>query len=335
MNKRIYLVTGAAGFLGSNITRQLIKKGEKVRGLVLKGDASIRYIPKEVDIVFGDITEEDSLEGFFRDLYNKEVYVIHCASIVTVNANYNKKVYEVNVQGTKNIIKKCLQYKVKRLVYISSTSAIKELPKGEIIREVNTFSKEGIIGFYGQTKAEASQIVMDAVRDYNLDASIVFPTGICGPNDYANGPVSSFIKEYISGKMPAGIEGNFNAVDVRDLAKGCIAAAENGRKGEGYIMSNELVSMAEMFEILSKVSGCKKVKNIIPAFGAKIIGVFGDIKSRITGKTSKMTSFSVYNMLRNNNFDSSKAENELKYKVRPFVETMKDEINWMKEENMI
>lgn len=335
MSEKIYLVTGAAGLLGSNITKKLVERGESVRALVLKGDAAIVHVPNEAEIVLGDITDEESLDRFFTVNGEKEVYVIHCASIVTVNADYNKKVYEVNVNGTKNILRKCAEHDVKKLVYVSSTSAIPELPAGQRIVEVDHYDARGIIGFYGQTKAEASQAVMNAVKEYDLDASIVFPTGICGPNDFANGPVSSFIREYVGGEMPAGIAGYFNAADVRDLAEGCIACAHKGRKGEGYIMGNELVSMREMFGLLSDISGCKRVKTILPVSVGKIMGKLCDIQGKITGKTGRMTSFAVYNLIRNNDFDFTKAQRELGYQVRPFSQTIKDEIDWMRKEGML
>lgn len=333
MKTRIYLLTGAAGLLGSNISRQLIQQGEEVRALVLKGDPASEHIPTDAEIIRGDITVKEDLDRFF-EIDDREIYVIHCASVVTVSGEFNSKVQEVNVEGTKKMLEKAIEKKVKKFVYVSSTSAIPELPKGQIITEVTTFSPKNIIGHYGQTKAEASQLVMDAVEK-GLDASIVFPTGICGPNDFAYGPVSSFVIEYVAGEMKAGIEGSFNAVDVRDLAAGCISCAQKGRKGEGYIMSNELVTMREMFDLLSELSGAKNVKLILPAAVAKFLGKSSDIVSRFTHSKPKLTSFAVYNMLRNNHFSSKKAEEELGYQTRPFRDTMRDEILWLQAEGKI
>lgn len=335
MSNRIYLLTGAAGLLGSNISRQLIAKGEKVRALVLPGDRALKEVPDEAEVVLGDITDLESLGRFFDVSAGTEIIVIHCASIVTVNDSPNPKVHEVNVDGTKNILSKCMEYNVKKLVYISSTSAIPELPQGQSIREVSHFSPETVIGYYGQTKAEATQLVLDAVKQDGLDASIVFPSGICGPNDFAYGPVSSFMIEYVNGEMKGGVEGYFNAVDVRDLASGCIACCEKGRKGEGYIMGNQLVSMREMFDLLSELSGCKNVKTILPLWAARIMAKFAVSRSRRTGKAARLTSFAVYNMARNNNFAYDKAATELGYKVRPFRDTIRDELLWLQAERKI
>lgn len=112
---KVYILTGAAGLLGSNISRQLVKQGETVRALVLNGDPAAKYVPEETQIVYGDLLDLDSLEELFTVPEGSEVYVIHCASIVTLNPNPNPKVHAVNVDGTRNIIDKCLEHRVKKL----------------------------------------------------------------------------------------------------------------------------------------------------------------------------------------------------------------------------
>ena len=191
-NKEIYLVTGAAGNLGSSVVADLLKQGKEVRCLVLKGDPAAARLPRQAQLRVGDVTDPASLEGFFGDLpADADLYVIHCAAIVTVSDTYSQKVWDVNVQGTKNIIDQCLAHGAKRLVYVGSTSAIPELPRGQAITEVDHYDPDKVIGFYGKTKAAASQAVMDAVAQRGLDACLVFPTGIAGPDDYAFGPVAS------------------------------------------------------------------------------------------------------------------------------------------------
>ena len=120
-NSRIYLLTGAAGFLGSNICAQLLAEGKKVRALVLPGDKSVKFIPEEVEVVFGDLCDADSLEPFFTVPEGCTSVVIHCASMVTVNPNYSEKLMAVNVGGTRNIITKVLNHpECEKLVYVSS-----------------------------------------------------------------------------------------------------------------------------------------------------------------------------------------------------------------------
>jgi len=336
MKNRIYLLTGAAGLLGSNVSRQLIDQGEKVRALVLKGDPAMKYVPKGAEIFKGDVLDIESLERLFNVPEGTDIIMIHSASIVTLDPNPNPKVHAVNVDGTQNIIDMCIKHKAKKLVYISSTGAIPEKPGNEPIKEVYTFDPDAVVGYYSVTKAEATQLVIDALKKYpELDASVVHPTGICGPNDYAFGPVSSFLIQYAKGEMSTGIAGNFNSVDVRDLAEGVIACCEKGRRGDCYIMGNSLVSMEDMFKIVNRAAGLNYKPKILPVSVAKILAKVMAVISKITRKPAMLTDFAIYNLARNNNFCYDKAVKELGYKVRPFEETITDEIKWLKAEGKI
>lgn len=335
MKKEIYLLTGAAGFLGSNISRNLIEKGKKVRALVLPNDPAASQVPPEAEVVLGNLLDVESLEKFFTVEKGTDIFVIHCASMVTVSDEFNQKLYDINVGGTRNILDKCIERKVKKLVYVGSTSAIPELPHGQIIKEVDNYDHNAIVGHYGKSKAQACQYVLNAVKEWDLDASIVFPSGICGPNDYAYGYYSNAIMDIVAERMPAGIAGSFNAVDVRDLAEGIVSCVEKGRKGEGYILSNDIVTIDDIFEFVTKYTGAKRVKTIMPLSVAKGVAYFSEIYGNITKKESALTSFAVYNLARNNNFSSEKAIKELGYKTRPFEETIRDTISWLDSEGKL
>ena len=324
MKNTVYLLTGASGYLGINITRTLINQNKAVRALVLKDDpVNDPAVLTEAKIVYGDITNPYSLEEFFSVPDNTETIVIHCADMVTDSPELSEKLYLVNVMGTRNIINACIKYRVKKLVYISSTDAIPELPHGEIIREIDSFHPELVVGGYGQTKAMATQLVLDAVKEYNLDASIVFPGRIFGPNDHG-GYFTKFFLDCINKKIPAGICGSFSPVDVRDLAEGVLACAEKGRRGEGYIMSNNAVSMRELFYLIRENTGAPQVKHIIPAFFARVIIVISSFFGFSAKKSSLLAGFAVYNITRNNVFSSEKALLELGFKVRPYKISIRD-----------
>jgi len=332
---RIYLVTGAAGFLGGTICRQLVEKGEKVRAFVLPNDKAMKFVPREAEIVEGDLCDLESLERFFTVPGDTEINVLHIASIVTVNPDFNQKVMDVNVGGTNNIIDMCIKHNAKKLVYCSSTGAIPELPKGKKITEVNQFYSHNVLGCYSQSKALATQAVLDAVKHRGLNASVVHPSGILGPEDFAVGETTGVVIQIINGEMPAGIDGSFNLCDVRDLAAGTIAAVEKGRNGECYILGNDEVSFKDFSKILVKESGCKKMKFFLSlGMANKIAGVL-EKQAKKKGTRPLMTTFSVYNLARNNAFDSTKARTELGYTTRPYEETIRDEIAWLKKEGKI
>ena len=330
MNNTMYLVTGAAGFLGSNICRQLALRGDQDRAFVLPDDPGANYLPFGVEIAEGDLTDTGSLEKFFTVPEGTKAVVLHIASIVTVNPDYNQKVMDVNVNGTKNIINQCLKHpEVKKLVYCSSTGAIPETPKGKPIREVNYFDSSQVVGCYSQSKALATQAVLDAVRDRGLNACVVHPSGIMGPDDFAVGETTGTLIKIINGEMPAGISGSFNLCDVRDLAAGAIAAADRGRCGECYILGNEPVNFKDFAAMVAEESGCKPVKMFLPIWAANLMGGMMERQAKRKGTKPLMTRFSVYNLSRNNDFDSTKAKEELGYTTRSYRETIRDEVAWL------
>lgn len=337
--ERIYLLTGAAGFLGSNICAQLLAEGKRVRALVLPNDKSAKYIPDAVEIVFGDLTDADSLEPFFDIPEGKRSVIIHCASMVTVDPQYSDKLMAVNVTGTRNIITKVLAHtECEKMVYVSSTGAIPEQPHGTRIKEVDKFEPcdpAKVVGAYSQSKAKATQMVLDAVRVMGLKACVVHPSGILGPNDYALGETTSTVLQIIRGEMPMGMQGSFNLCDVRDLAAGTIAAIEKGRVGECYILANETVTLKEMCDMLNAECNSKKIKFYLPLNLADKIAQGLEKQAEKTGKKPLMTTFSVYNLARNNEFDYSKAQRELGYSTRSYQETIRDEVQWMKDAGLI
>ena len=333
MDKRIYLVTGAAGFLGSHICDQLIEKGCKIRALVLPGDKSAKYIPSVVEQVEGNLCDVKSLEKFFDVPSGFESVIIHCVSMVTTNAEFNQRLIDVNVGGTKNIIDMCLSHpECKKMVYVSSTGAIPELPKGTAIKEAENFTpidENRQVGCYSQSKAMATQAVLDACHDKGLKACVVHPSGILGPKDFAIGETTGTVIKIMKGQMPIGMGGSFNLCDVRDLAAGCISAVENGRVGECYILGNKEVTLKEVCKMLKDASGCKMPLFYVPIKMAYKLAEKMEKKAQKTGEKPLMTNFAVYNLARNNQFDYSKAEKELGYHTRPYAETLRDEAIWL------
>ena len=166
MNNTIYLVTGAAGFLGSNVCAQLLGRGEKVRAFVLEGDKAAQYIPESVEIVYGNLCDKESLRPFFDVEKGMETVCIHVASLVTVNPNYSKLLLDVNVGGTENIIDICLEHpECRMMVYVSSIGAIPESPYGEMIREVDEFDIDKVEGWYSKSMAMATSMCCLSYRN--------------------------------------------------------------------------------------------------------------------------------------------------------------------------
>lgn len=336
MKDKIYLVTGAAGFLGGTICRELLNNGAHVRALVLPNDPARQYLSKQIDVVEGDLCDIESLRSFFSVPAGTEKIVLHIASIVTVSPEYNPKVMEVNFMGTRNIIQMCLEdNEHTRLVYCSSTGAIPELPAGQAIKEVSEYDISTLKDCYSQSKALATQAVLNAVEKKGLHACVILPSGILGPDDPSISETTKTVIEIIKGKMPAGINGTFNLCDVRDLAHGAILAAEKDTDGSSYILGNDAITFKEFAKTLMEESGCKPIKFFLPVKLAYVLGGLMEKLAKRKGEKPMMTSFSVYNLARNNVFDSSKAREELGYTTRPYKETIHDQVQWLKKSALI
>lgn len=334
--KKIFIITGANGFLGNNIVRQLAKdKDNEVRALVLPNDKINSLDGLDCKIYKGDVTKKDSLNEIFEfKEINCEVYVIHCAAIVYIKSKYNPKVYEVNVNGTKNIIEKVLEKNIK-LIYVSSVHAITEKPNNEIITEIKDFDANKVNGYYAKTKAEIAKYVLEMVDNNGLNACIVHPSGIIGPYDFGNSHLTQLIIDFINGRLKACVRGGYDFVDVRDVANGIINACYQGKKGECYILSNRYVEVKELLDIVSKVKNMKKIKSILPMWLAKLTAPLSEIYYSMLKQPPLYTKYSLYTLTSNSNFSNEKAKKELGYKNRDLKETIEDTVKWLKEEKKI
>ncbi len=326
MNK-IYIITGANGFLGNNIIRKLEQeKNSEIRAFVLKGESVKSLENLKCKIYYGDITKKETLASVFENTDGKEVFVIHCAGIVYIKSKYNPLVYNVNVNGTKNIIDKVLNINAK-LVYISSVHAIPEC--NGVITETVDFDPNRVEGLYAKTKAEAAKYVMDAVNTKKLNACIIHPSGIIGPNDYGNSHLTELVKEVASGKLFACVKGGYDFVDVRDVADGVINACNKNTKGECYILSNKYITIKELSDIICDCVKRKKINIVLPIWIAKIFASFFEIYYNLKKQTPLFTKYSLYTLSSNANFSNEKAKKELNFKNRDMIDTIKDTIKWI------
>jgi len=333
MVKSIYIVTGAAGHLGSAVTQMLNDKNKTTYALCLPDE---KHLPQGeyVKVFSGDICSIDSLLEMFEQCAGKSVTVIHCAGIVSIASKFIQKVYDVNVTGTKNIVALCEKYNIHKLVYISSVHAIPELPGNETITEVDHFSPDDVVGLYAKTKAEATQCVLDyAKRGGN--ASVIHPSGIVGPGDFSRGHITQLVIDYYKGGLSSGIDGGYDFVDVRDVASGILSCCEHGRNGECYIVSGKFYKVADLLDLLHEITAKKKIKRILPLWFVKMTAPLAELYYKILKQPPLFTQYSIYTLNTNANFSHEKAVNELGYTIRPIKQTLVDTVKWLKENNRL
>lgn len=323
--EKTYLVTGACGHLGGTLVRLLERTGAQVRGLRLPEEqardrAHVTYYP-------GDVRDRDSLRPLFQGLADREVVVFHTAAIVDISGEATPQMVDVNVNGTKNILALCREYGVKRLVYVSSVHAIPEKDGYAVLREVDRFSPQQVTGGYAKTKAEATQAVLDAAAQ-GLDAVVVHPSGILGPFDGTGNHLVQLVKEYAGGKLPACVKGGYDFVDVRDVAAGCLAAAEKGRSGQCYILSNRHYEVQEVLAMAKTLCHGRRLP-VLPMWMAQAAEPLLGWVAKVKKQRPLYTKYSLYTLRSNDRFDHGKATAELGYRPRDLRQTVRDTLRWL------
>lgn len=320
------LVTGATGHIGNVLVKQLISKGKKVRALILpdEDDTPIRSLG--VELAEADILDYAALRRAFR---NVDV-VYHLASIISIMPGKNDFMRAVNIQGTKNVINAAREAGVRRLVYTSSIHALARPPHGITIDESLPFDPNNPAGEYDRTKARASLEILNAVQD-GLDAVLVCPTGVIGPEDYRFSEMGALIVEWMKKGIHFLIDGLFDFVDVRDVAEGHILAAEKGRKGETYLLSGERIALEEIKNIVQQKTRVRTLGLVIPVGLASFIAKFTPYYYQITKAKPRFTSYSIETVCSNSMISNQKAKMELGYSPRSLKITIADTVDWWKD----
>ena len=331
-NYALYLMTGATGYLGKVIVNRLVAEGKRVRALILPGDLSEPALPPAVERVFGGLDDDAALHALFAGDV-RDACLIHCAGVISIASRINKALYEINVEGTRRIFDLCLQYRPAFALYVSSVHAIPEKPTGQVMTETDVFSPDKVRGQYAKSKAIATQYVLD-MANKGLAAGIVHPSGIIGPYDSGRGNIAATIIAFCRRKLPLAVSGGYDFVDVRDVADGILACCEQGKPGACYILSGHYARLQEIFECLSKM-GCGKEPRYLPLWLVKALSPFMELASIVHKRPFFLTPYSAYTLGCNALFSHEKATRELAYHPRDLDTTLRDMVEWLREQNLI
>ena len=341
----IYIVTGSTGFVGNNVVKALEARGDVVVAMAQTPAKVARALKgTRARIVYGDVLKKDKLELLFceakkaaegSDKTTKtELTVIHTASVVYLGGDKKKlqRMREVNIDGAKNIIELCLRHKC-RLLYVSSVHAIPEAPNRGVITETKEFDHKKVIGKYAKTKAEASQLVMDAVKNKGLDAVMVHPSAISGPHDYSNTHTTQVVQDYKDGRIPVATKGGYDFVDVRDVTTGILAACEKGKKGDCYLLTNRYYTVKHILNTLHILGVGKQVRRSVPRALAKMSLPIMAIHNKFARKRPLYNSYALYTLGSNSNFSHEKATCELGYAPRELQESLRDTVKFLEKQD--
>ncbi len=323
--KTLYLVTGSSGHVGSTLVRKLISENKDVRVFVLPQEKDL--VPEGVEIYTGDITDKESLRPFFETQGYEKTILIHVAGIVSLSSDDNPLIWNVNYNGTKNVLELSVEYRIDKFVYVSSVDIIPEKRYPEIMKEIDHFDPEEREGQYAKSKAAASQLVLDYAKE-GLDASLVQPTGIIGPGDErGNNHAIKMIRLMYKYNIPFYVEGGYDFVDVRDVADGTVLCAEKGKAGECYILSGDFISAKELIETIRRIRGRSPKMIRIPI---KVAAAFAPLAEKISkwcgDKHPAYTPYAIDTVYSACHYTHEKASHELGYRNRDLKESIRDSI---------
>lgn len=317
------LVTGATGHIGNVLVKELIKRGETVRVLILPGEDLMPIKDANVEIVYGNILDPDCLIDAFKGVDT----VFHLAGIISIVEGEDDFVRSVNVEGTRNMIHAAMNASVKKFIYTSSIHAFKRTELGTVIDESTPIDPKFSQGAYDRSKAEATLLVQEYVHK-GLPAVIVCPTGVIGPYDFKKSELGELMYSWMKNKVNYMIDGSYDFVDVRDVVNGLILARDKGQIGQIYILSGSLLRVADLWGIVKELLSVKTYLVNIPLNLAKFAARFSEQYYKITRTKPKFTKYSIETLQTNAVISNDKARENLGYSPRSAAETVHDTINW-------
>lgn len=317
------LVTGGTGHLGNVLVRGLEEQGQPVRVLALPGEDTTALEGTNAEILRGNILDSASLDQAMQGVET----VFHMAALVSIEPGREDLLYKVNVEGTKNVLASSMKAGVRKFIYTSSIHALARPPMGVSIDENQPFDTQNEAGPYDRTKALASVEVLKA-NQKGLDAVILCPTGVIGPFDYRRSEMGEQILEWMNRKVSFLVKGAFNWVDVRDVAQAHILASQNGAPGQTYIVGGHRVSLTGIQAAVSRLVNNHALAITIPLPLAIWATYLTDLYYKINRKRPRFTRYSLETVNSNSEISSNRAQNELGYSPRPFMQTIQDTVTW-------
>jgi dihydroflavonol-4-reductase len=325
------LVTGATGFLGSHVARQLVSAGHSVRVLVRSTSNQQALEGLVAERVVGDLQDMASLDRAMKGVRR----VFHVAADYRLWTKDPSAIYETNVEGTRRLLEVASQAGVERFVYTSTVATIAVPSHGGALPNEDTRGNlDQMIGHYKRSKFLAELEAIKAAAA-GVPVVIVNPTAPVGPGDWKPTPTGRIILDFLNGKMPAYVDTGLNIVAVEDAAAGHLLAVEKGRVGERYILGARNMTLKQILEALAVITGRPAPRVRLPHAAALAAGYADEFFSRLTGREPRIPVDGV-KMSRHRMFvESDKAQRELGYRPGPVEPALESAVRWYRDHGYV
>lgn len=324
-------VTGATGFIGANVVRVLLERGHAVRALVrpTSDRRNIEGLP--IEVAEGDLRDFASVK---RGMEGCEL-VFHVGALYSFWVRPRRLIYEVNVDGTRNVLRAALELGVEAVVYTSSVAALGLGSRDRPATEETPVEPRHIVSDYKKSKYLAQELAIHFARKEKLPVYIVNPSYPVGPYDIKPTPTGQLILDFLRRKVPAYMDTGMNVVAVEDVALGHLLVLERGKPGEPYILGGENLTMKGLLELLAGMTGLPAPRFRIPYWFALPISYLNAWYCALFGGTPRMTPDTVRMARHYMFYDPRKAVEELGFPRTPAREALRRAVEWFRKSGMV
>lgn len=323
----VTVVTGGTGFVGSAVVRHLAAGGHRVRALARPGSDRCLLADLPVEIADGDLTDPISL----RRILHGCGWLFHVAAFYSLWARDRRQFYDINVEGTRRILRAAADAGATRVVYTSTVGALGIPRNGSAGTEETPASLQDMVGDYKRSKFLAEEVARDFARQ-GLPVVIVNPSTPVGAGDIKPTPTGQMIVDFLRGRMWAYLETGLNVVDVEDVAAGHLLAAERGTIGKRYILGGRNLTLREIFEVLGRLTGIRPPRVKVSAgMILPLAWVSEWVADHLTGRPPLIAVDAVRMARKTMFFDGGKAIRELGLPQSPIEDALARAVWWFRE----
>ncbi|MCZ6506677.1 MAG: NAD-dependent epimerase/dehydratase family protein [Acidobacteria bacterium] len=316
-------LSGASGFVGGHILKLLESEGTQVRCLVRPGSARHNFEGSSAELVEGDLRDAVSVARAMEGCDT----AFHCAGDYRLFVRRPREIYASNVDGTRNVLQAAADQGVRRVIYTCTVGTLGPMPDDSAADENSSVGLADMVGHYKRSKF-LGKLEAKAWAERGLPVVIVHPSAPVGEGDHKPTATGKIILDFVNRRMPAYVHTGLNLVDVRDVARGHLLAAERGRDGEEYILGCRNLTLREILQMLADITGLPPPRLRLPYWLPLSLAAVDTAISRVLPREPWLALEALQLARHRMFFDNAKARRELGFDPGPVEEALRRAVDW-------